>query len=43
MSAQVSADPFPQVVVAAVGDRLAVAVPQQLPARWCVAFVGVLA
>ena len=35
------AEAVPQVVVAAVGDRAAVAVAQQLPVRWRVAFPGV--
>ena len=39
---QVPADAGPQVVVAAVGDRLPVAVAQQLPARRGVPFLGVL-
>ena len=39
---QVFAEAFPQVVVPAVGDRLAIVLAEQAPIRWCMAFPGVL-
>lgn len=39
---QVSADACPEVVVAAVGDWLAVAVAQQWCGRWCGALLPML-